>query len=133
MKKVLDSGAMLAWLQDEKPASDNIQALFKVAEGGEIGLMINIINLGEIYYRLIRAKSDEFAKAFWKDFKKMPIQLVNVTSSLTLVAADLKGKYPIAYADAFAAATAKIQRCPLVTGDPEFNYLKTVINVEWLK
>jgi predicted nucleic acid-binding protein len=34
-------------------------------------------------------------------------------------AASLKGRFPIAYADAFAAALAQKYNCPLVTGDPE--------------
>jgi len=33
-------------------------------------------------------------------------------------------RYPIAYADAFAAATAEVERCPLLTGDPEFEALE---------
>ncbi|RKY05306.1 PIN domain nuclease [Candidatus Poribacteria bacterium] len=73
------------------------------------------------------------ADAFWREFRRMPIRLVGVSRSLTLMAAGLKGRYPIAYADAFAAATAKVEGCPLLTGDPEFEALKGVIEIEWLR
>jgi predicted nucleic acid-binding protein len=33
---------------------------------------------------------------------------------------DSLARFPIAYADAFAAALAQKYNCPLVTGDPEF-------------
>ena len=133
MKKVLDAWAMLAWLQDEKPASDKVRTFLDLAESGEVELMINLINLGEVYYRIIRLKGEEMAKAFWRDFRGMPIQLLGVTKSLTLIAAGFKGRYPIAYADAFAAATAEVERCPLVTGDPELRVLEGVIEIEWLR
>jgi len=123
---------MLAWLQDEKPASDNVQNLLNLAEASELELRMNLINVGEVYYRLIRSKGEEIAKAFWMDFKRMPIQMVGVTCSLTLMAASLKGMYPIAYADAFAVATAKTEECSLVTGDPELRVLDKVIELEWL-
>jgi len=132
VKKVLDAWAMLAWLQDEKPASDSVQNFLNLAEAGELELEMNLINVGEVYYRLIRSEGEETARAFWRDFRRMPIRLAGVTRSLTLMAASLKGMYPIAYADAFAAATAKAERCPLVTGDPELNALERLIELEWL-
>lgn len=133
MKKVLDSWAMLAWLQDEKPASDKVQALFDRAETGDLELRMNLINFGEVYYRLIRSKGKESADAFLRMFSKMPIRLVGVTYSSTLAAASLKGIHPIAYADAFAATTAQANRCPLVTGDPELRVLERLIELEWLE
>ena len=46
-------------------------------------------------------------------------------------AASLKGQYPIAYADAFAAALAIKYRCPLVTGDPELRRVDS-LDLEWI-
>jgi predicted nucleic acid-binding protein len=43
----------------------------------------------------------------------------------------LKGRYPIAYADAFAAALAQKHRCPLVTGDPEFRTVAG-LDLDWI-
>jgi predicted nucleic acid-binding protein len=46
-------------------------------------------------------------------------------------AALLKGRYPIAYADAFAAALAQKYRCPLVTGDPELRSIAD-LELDWI-
>jgi len=50
------------------------------------------------------------------------------------VAYGLKARYPISYADSFAAALAMINNCPLLTGDPEFRSLEKqgIISIEWL-
>jgi len=45
--------------------------------------------------------------------------------------AALKGRFPIAYADAFAAALAQKYNCPLVTGDPEFRRVDQ-LNIDWI-
>jgi predicted nucleic acid-binding protein len=39
----------------------------------------------------------------------------------------------MSYADAFAAALAKIKNAELVTGDPEFKALEKEIKINWLK
>ena len=67
--------------------------------------------------------------------KALPIKLINrIDEELLLAAAALKAKYPISYADSFAAALAMIHSCPLLTGDPEFRLLEKqrIINIEWL-
>ncbi|MDQ1317765.1 MAG: uncharacterized protein QG588_1418 [Candidatus Poribacteria bacterium] len=133
MKKVLDSWAMLAWLQNEKPASEYIHNLIEPARKGEIKLLINIINFGEVYYRLLRENGENIADLFWNDFDRFPIKLVGVSKSLALIVAKLKGKYRISYADAFAVATAITNECPILTGDPEFQRVSTLVDIEWLK
>ena len=45
-------------------------------------------------------------------------------------AASLKGRFPIAYADGFAAALAQKYNCPLVTGDPEFRSVDR-LELDW--
>ena len=43
----------------------------------------------------------------------------------------LKGRFPIAYADAFAAALAQKYNCPLATGDPEFRRVDQ-LELDWI-
>ncbi len=135
MRKTLDAWAFLAWLNDERPASDWVEELLKRAEKGELILFINMINLGEVYYRLARLRGEDIAKEFLNDIKKMAIQTISATDRLVLKAASLKAKYPIAYADAFAAVTAMEKEATLVTGDPDFKEIekKNVIKIEWLQ
>ena len=67
--------------------------------------------------------------------KALPINLIDrIDEELLLTAAGLKAKYPVSYADSFAAALAMINNCPLLTGDPEFEPLEKqgIVTIEWL-
>jgi predicted nucleic acid-binding protein len=55
-----------------------------------------------------------------------------VERELALMAAHIKAKHAIAYADAFAAALAQHYAAMLVTGDPEFKLLEGVLDIHWL-
>ena len=61
--------------------------------------------------------------------------MADLSESFLLNAARLKGTYPIAYADAFAVATAIEMDGILVTGDPELKSFEAdkKIEVLWLQ
>jgi predicted nucleic acid-binding protein len=88
---------------------------------------VSTINLGEVYYRLYRARGVEDADAFWEDARRgiLPLSIVEPTRRRTLYAARLKACYSIAFADAFAIQLAQETQVPLVTGDPEIRALET--------
>jgi ribonuclease VapC len=58
--------------------------------------------------------------------------MIEANRGLAYDAAKLKGKYPIAYADCFAAALSLKLNASLVTGDPEFKKLKERISIQWI-
>jgi ribonuclease VapC len=47
-------------------------------------------------------------------------------------AARIKADHPISFADCFAVATAKRESASILTGDPEFKRVETLVSVEWL-
>ena len=52
-----------------------------------------------------------------------------------MLAATIKARYPISYADAFAVATAIRHDAPLVTGDPELRATpanEKALKLEWI-
>lgn len=53
-------------------------------------------------------------------------------SELTWEASEMKAAYPIPYADCFAAATALRFETPILTGDPEFKKIASIVPLEWL-
>jgi predicted nucleic acid-binding protein len=61
----------------------------------------------------------------------MPATIEVPTAEDIWNAASLKGRFPIAYADAFAAALAQKYNCPLVTGDPELR-LVDQLELDWI-
>lgn len=138
---VLDAWAVLAWLQGE-PAGAVVRDLVDWAEGkAEAGrrvrravgvrltrpeLYLSIINLGEVYYTIGRHRGEREAKATLEELRASSITTLPAPDRLVLQAAALKMRYTMAYADAFAVATAMAQRASLITGDPELRGLKEV-------
>ena len=134
MRVVLDSWALLAWLQDEGKAADSVDAYLSRAEAGHDEVFVSMINVGEVFYRLARARGMETARGFLEDLRAMPITVLPTPKKLVVTAAELKANHPIAYADAFAVAAALRQAAKLVTGDPELKTLadKGVLPIDWL-
>ena len=131
---VLDSYAVIGYLENE-PFSGRIQELLTNAKKGDPRLHLHAIHLGEVYYITLREQGQTLADLAYSRIKALPLKLIDhIHEELLLTAATLKANHPISYADCFAAALAIINRCPLVTGDPEFKSLEEegVITVEWL-
>lgn len=131
--KVLDSWALIAFLEDE-PAAGVVEQLLIKAEAGVHRLLLCVVNWGEIYYTTMREVSLERAEKIAGEIATMPIELVGVETDLILArqAAAFKATNKMAYADAFAAALAKLSNAELVTGDREFKPLEKEIRIAWL-
>jgi predicted nucleic acid-binding protein len=131
----LDAFAWLAWLQDE-PGAAAVQNWLDEAEGGRAECVTSIINLGEAYYRLVRVERREQAESFWRMAVRgtLPVSVKDATRRRVRRAAELKAKHAIAYADAFAVATALEFSATLLTGDPEIKPLEGEqdLHVQWL-
>jgi predicted nucleic acid-binding protein len=133
--KVLDSWALIAFFEDE-PAAEQVEKLLVKAESGTHKLLLSVVNWGEIYYNTMREVSQEAAEQKAKEMAGLPIEIVGVDGeNLDLVrqAADYKATRRLSYADAFAAALAKIRHAELVTGDHEFEEVEGEIKIDWLK
>jgi uncharacterized protein len=131
--KILDSWALMALFNDE-PAADEVEKLLQKAGAGTHKLLMCVVNWGEIYYSVMRGASSEMAEQKEKEIAAMPIELVPVHADLHLArqAAMFKAAHKISYADAFAAALAKMRKAELVTGDLEFKALEKEIKINWL-
>ena len=83
----------------------------------------------------LREQGRSLADLAYSRIKALPIKTIDrIDEELLLSAAGLKAKYPISYADSFAAALAMSKNCPLLTGDPEFTSLEKqgIISIKWL-
>jgi ribonuclease VapC len=96
-----------------------------------IGYM-NQINLGEVYYKTIRAVGTHAAQSFLQNFLRLPINIILPDSEMIWKASEIKAEYPISYADCFAAASAMNYHATILTGDPEFKKLGSIVSVEWI-
>ncbi len=76
------------------------------------------INLGEVFYVVHRASGSDRARAVVNDLRHW-LRLDLPTEGRVLEAAAIKARHALAYADAFAIATALAHNAHLLTGDPE--------------
>ena len=93
---------------------------------------MNVINLGEVYYRLARQHGHPFARNILRQIETLPLQLYPCDQVLAIEAAKIKADFPMAYADAFAVATALKENAAVVTGDPEFAKVEHLVKIDWL-
>jgi ribonuclease VapC len=129
--KILDSYALMAFLQDE-PAADAVEGLLIAATEGEAHLAICVVNLGEVWYSTKRAISLDAANRYVTQIQSMAIEVVDADWEISRQAAMYKSISGISYADCFAAALAKLRNAELVTGDKEFKKVEKDIKISWL-
>jgi ribonuclease VapC len=132
--KVLDSWSLLAFFEGE-PSAPEVKKILVHAETGRSHLLMTVVNWGEVYYNIMRRTSQAEAELIAREIAVMPIELVPVETDLELVrqAARYKASGKLAYADAFAAALAKLRNAELITGDPDFKAVEGEIKIGWLK
>lgn len=116
---VLDSWGIMEWLLRRR-AGEVVNGLLEEADSGKSRLLMSAINVGEVYYFLRKHHQVSLADEWRQLSATLPVCIEVPSSTDIWSAALLKGSFPIAYADAFAAALAQKYNCPLVTGDPEF-------------
>jgi predicted nucleic acid-binding protein len=129
--KVLDSWALLCYLEEE-PGYEKIIHLFdKAAELSE-PLLMSVINWGQVYYQVARRYGEPRAQEIEHLIQSFPVAVIDADRELTREAARLKASKRLAYADCFAAALARSKNAELYTGDPEFKAVEKEVKVVWL-
>lgn len=113
MTVVLDSWAVLRYLEDASPAAEAVSDLL-----GQEKPLMSWINLGEVHYVLRRLHGEDAAAETVRDLRDV-IDARLPDERLVVDAARIKADHPMAYADAFAAALAVAGDATLWTGDPE--------------
>ena len=134
MKKpryVLDSYALLSYLRGESTA-DQVEALLGEAARGKATLHLSTISMGEVAYIVERRHGVVACQEALDRLATFPIQLQDATLDRVLAAAQWKARHAISYADAFAMALARELEASVVTGDPEFAHVESLVEVLWL-
>lgn len=128
---VLDTWAVIAYLEDE-PSAEQIENLISDAHEQQIPIYMTVVNVGEVWYIIARAVSEEEANKSVKTLRELRIQFENLDWTLTQEAAGFKSQHKMSYADCYAAALAKVKKADLVTGDGEFRPLEGQIKIQWI-
>ena len=130
--EILDSFAVLFWLQDEGGATGLISRL-ENAETGALKLVLPLINFGEVLYIVERGFGLMTAQWTQAVVERLPIEILPASRKWVFEAAHIKANYPISYADAFTVAAAQEFDAPILTGDPEFKRVEGVVEISWLR
>ncbi len=131
---VLDACAVMVWLKGQQPAGDRVRALLQAADRRECRLSMNIVNVGKVFYICVKARNMAYGRRVLETLHPR-ITTISAHDELVMLAATLKARYAISYADGFAAATALLQNAPLVTGDPELRVMaakEKALRLEWI-
>ncbi len=128
---VLDSFALIAYLGGERGA-ESVRTLLHEAEASGEPLLMNEINVGEVYYLIAKERAIQKAEEFLHRLETLPIRVLANTFAQVLDAARLKAQFPVSYADAFAIAAAIRENARLVTGDPEFRSVAHLVAISWI-
>ena len=128
---VLDSYAILAYFQAE-PGGLKVKELLKQAKAENALTTMSLINLGEVIYITGRKLREDRAKEIFGDIMLLPIQFAEVTKDRVIAAAQVKTRYPISYADAFTVSLAQELNATIVTGDPEFKKVESLVALLWI-
>ena len=130
-EKVLDSWALLCYLEQE-PGYEKIIELFDKAVESSKPLLMCIVNWGEVYYQVMRRFGDQKTQEIEQLIQTLPITLIEANKELTREAARIKATKRMAYADCFAVALARLKKAELYTGDNEFKTVEKETKIVWL-
>jgi predicted nucleic acid-binding protein len=108
----LDSWAILSWLEGAEPAASHVEVALQSRP------LMSWINLGEVAYILERRTDPGNTRQVVRALRRT-LDLELPTEGRVLEAARIKARHRMAYADAFAVATAVAHGADLLTGDSE--------------
>ncbi len=128
---VLDASALMTFFED-RPGAGKVEELLAKAAESKHPLAMSVVNWGEVYYSVWRARGEKAAAATLHEIAQLPIEIVGVDMELGRQAASLKAQHNLPYADCFAAALAQTRKATLVTSDKDFERAGTALKTLWV-
>lgn len=127
---VLDASALMTFFED-RPGAAKVEELIAGAVEGKCELLMSVVNWGEVYYSVWRAKGRDPARRVLAEIAQLPIDLVDAGFQLTKVAAEFHAQHKLPYADCFAASLAVNRKAFLATSDNDFTQVEKHVPILW--
>jgi predicted nucleic acid-binding protein len=127
---VLDASALMTFFED-RPGAGKVEDLVREALEGNRGLLMSVVNWGEVFYSVWRANGREAAQRVAAEIAQLPIEVVDATLELTHLATQIRAQYRLPYADCFAASLAQQRRADLATADRDFARIEKQLKILW--
>ena len=128
---VLDTSAIFCLIRDE-PGADVVEKALKGARAGNAAIAISFASLTEVFYNALRLADKTRARELISRIKSWPVDLIYPDETLSLAAGEIKALFPLSFADAFVAATARETKAVLFHKDPEFESLSEIVKLKAL-
>ena len=127
----MDSNAVLRYFGVSAGlGTDKVRGLFEQAEREQARLWMSVVNLGEVFYVLLKHVGEQRARHYAQVLQHVAT-MVEPDTAQALGAAEMKHCYELGYADSFAATLAVSLKATLVSADPEFEKLGK--SIKWLR
>lgn len=128
---VLDSYALLAYLEDENGAAA-VRDVLAACAAEEATAWLSVVNLGEVLCITEREQGLPAAHKAIAAIDQLPVNVAVADRRRTFAAAHVKARHPLSFADAFAVALAQEVEGSVVTGDPEFEAVEGLVSIRWI-
>ncbi len=128
---VLDASAVMSFLENRHGAEE-VEELLAAGVGGKTELLMSVINWGEVYYSIALAHGHDAARKTAAEIAQLPIEVADADLDLTAIAAELRARYKLPYADCFAAALAKSRKARVLTADRDFAKVNSEVEIQFL-
>jgi predicted nucleic acid-binding protein len=128
---VLDASALMTFFED-RSGGERVEGLLMKASEVQRPLLMSVVNWGEVYYSIWRAHGERAAESKLHDIAHLPVVVVEAGAELTKLAAGLKARHKLPYADCFAAALARARKAALVTSDKDFECVAGSLKILWI-
>jgi len=128
---LLDSFALLRFFQKE-PGNEPVKEILDDVQRGAASAMLNVINLGEIIYTVQRRFGVNHKLDVVMNINRLGIVILPATNDCVFRAAELKARFIMSYADTFVVASAMEHNATVVTGDPEFRQVESLVKILWI-
>lgn len=128
---VLDASALMCFFED-RPGAEKVEDLLAKAAEAKRPLLMSVVNWGEVYYSVWRARGEAVANEKLQQIAQLPIEILDADATLTKAAASLKAEHNLPYADCFGAALAQGKKAPLVAADRDFSAVEKLVKIVWV-
>ena len=128
---VLDANAVMRYFEvGSSGGGEKVRTLFEQSERNQARLFMSVINMGEVFYVLLKYLGEQRAREYILALQHA-VTMVEADTSHAMEAATLKHKYKLGYADSFAAALAFASKATLVSADACFENVGK--SLKWMK
>ncbi len=128
---IFDSHALLKFLQKE-PGYEKVIELLEHIKSHHLVKYLPAINLGEIIYITKREFGDQQKLEVLANIERLDFTILPAPNELIYQAAEYKSEYSLSYADCFVLASAIEHKATIVTGDPEFKKVASLVKIIWV-